>query len=109
MSIFGGMRITRASGDGRMPWSPTVVNIQRMKTRRRKRTYIIIALVAMLLLCGICGCSFKAFYNPKAAQAKNQTPVTVTTTPVPTRIVPTPICTPLPGNPLVCIRMEPLK
>jgi hypothetical protein len=109
MSIFNGMRITRASGDGRMPWSPTVVNIQRMKTRRRKRTYIIIALVTMLLLCGICGCSFKAFYKPKAAQVQSPPPVAATVAPVQTRIVPAPACTPLPGNPLVCIRVEPLK
>lgn len=107
--MFNGMRITRANGDGRMPWSPTVVNIQRMKTRRRKRTYIIMALVVMLLLCGICGCSFKTFYKPKAVQAQNPTPVPATVAPIPTRIVPTPLCTPLPGNPLVCIRVEPLK
>jgi hypothetical protein len=102
------MRITRASGDGRMPWSPTVVNIQRMKTRRRKRTYIIFALVIMLLLCGVCGCAVK-FYKPKAAQAQNPPPIPPTAAPIPATAVPAPVCTPLPGNPLVCIRVEPLK
>lgn len=109
MSIFGGMRITRANGDGRMPWSPTVVNIERMKTRRRKRTYIIVALIVMLMLCGICGCSFKTFYKPKAVQAQPQAPIPPTVAPQPATAVPAIVCTPLPGNPLVCIRVEPLK
>lgn len=117
MGVFSGwgMKITRADGTGRMPWSPTVVNIHRQKARRGKRALIIFIVVA-LVACFICSTVWTVTQigKPKPKpQAVAPTVAAPTFTPVATRIVlpsPTPRWTPMPGyGDWIKFRMEPIK
>jgi len=58
--MFGGPIITKARDDGKMPWSPTVVNINRMRNRRRQRSMLILAVIGVLLCCA-CSYGFYLF------------------------------------------------
>jgi hypothetical protein len=108
--MFNRMKITRADGTGKMPWSPTVANIYRQRSRRRKH-WLLIGAIVMLVVCVICGVSVK-LYKPKSARA-TPTPVIKSTMPPPAAAIPTPPptsapkWTPVGDNPLIGFRVEP--
>lgn len=119
MSIFSGMgmRITRADGTGKMPWSPTVVNIQRQKARRGKRALtimIILALVACFACSGYWAVMQMGKKKPPAASIPTPVPtqITVKNTPVPMPTIhatPTARWTPMPGyGDWIKFRVEPI-
>jgi len=65
--------IKRVVDTEHVPWSPTVVNINRMRNKAKKRKHLIIgAIVVMLVLCVACGAISKVYTSqrqPKAAAA----------------------------------------
>jgi hypothetical protein len=66
--------IKRVVDTEHVPWSPTVVNINRMRAKAKKRKYLIIgAIIAALVLCVACGAISKVYTSqrttPKAANA----------------------------------------
>ena len=115
--LFGNrMHVTRASGDGRN-WSPTVVNIERMKGRRRRKA-IVIGIVILLVLCFICSAGWtltqgkvttKPTITPTAPPAAK---IAAPTAPAAIQPTPTPILargmTPIQDNPMVLYRLDPL-
>lgn len=112
MGVFNGygMRITRADGTGKMPWSPTVVNIQRQKARRGKRA-LIISVVLALVVCFGCSVVWMVMQPGKAKPQPSVAPTTIqlTSTPVATRITPSVKWTPMPGySGMVQFRVEPI-
>jgi hypothetical protein len=59
--------IKRVVDTEQVPWSPTVVNINRMRAKAKKRKYIIIgAIIAMLVLCVACGAVSKVYTSQRA-------------------------------------------
>jgi hypothetical protein len=111
--MFNRMKITRADGTGKMPWSPTVANIYRQRSRRRKH-WLIIGAIVMLVVCVICGVSVK-LYKPKSARATPMPVIKLSATPaaaapaVAPTSAPTPAAkwTPVGDNPLIGFRVEP--
>lgn len=74
MGLFGGgPRISPARDDGKMPWSPTVVNINRRQGRGGRRN-LIIAVVIGTLLCCVCSTAFYYTYGQKYTTPPGATP-----------------------------------
>jgi hypothetical protein len=87
------MKITKANEDGKMPWSTTVVNVERRKTKKRRLGMAFGILVAVFVLCGSClACGALGLIKPAPARAATtiQTPA-----PTPTLVVGT-VLTPVP-------------
>jgi hypothetical protein len=116
MQLFDRMQIIRAERDGR-PWSPTVVNIQRMRKQRSRKAFITLAILAAIAVCACGGC----FAATRVWQSNKTKPPVVTgpvTAPVAAPIVKTSVplptqpaaikMTPVPGNPWVQFSMQPL-
>ena len=100
MQLFDRMQIIRAERDGR-PWSPTVVNIQRMRKQRSRKAFLTLAILAAIAVCACGGCyaatrvwqSNKA--KPTSAPVAAPATIVATYTPFPK---PTSIrMTPMPG------------
>src|SRR5512136_573180 len=73
--MFGGPKITEAPLDGKMPWSTTVVNVNRMRARRRNRLVLLsVAIGASALLCFACGLGAKIYTDshPSTKQPTKQ-------------------------------------
>jgi len=104
------MDIIRPDQDGKMPWSPTVVNVMRQRRKKRKRALVVctIVLLAISFSCIIVGWKIN---KPKAKAVAIPTPITTSTVRAMATIVVTPRAgwTPLPGNPLIGYRIETLK
>jgi hypothetical protein len=87
-----GPKITEAPLDGKMPWSTTVVNVNRMRARRRHRLVLLgVALGVSILLCFACGLGAKIYIDGHNAALKpTARPITTapTTAPKPTMIAP---------------------
>ncbi len=110
------MQIIKPSPDGKPPWSPTVVNVMRAKARSRKRAtrwLMIFSIGALAFGCIVCG----TFIN-KPKQVRSAPPVSAATatvtipagTPSTTvTLIVRPGWTPVPGNPLIGYRVEPVK
>jgi hypothetical protein len=113
MQLFDRMQIIRAERDGR-PWSPTVVNIQRMRKQRSRKAFLTLAILVAIAVCACGGCyaatrvwqSNKA--KPTAAPIAAPATIVATYTPLPK---PTPIrMTPMPGyGDMVQFRIEPIS
>ena len=106
------MDIIRPDPDGQPPWSPTVVNIMRARSKKRKRAQAL--LIVAMLAVGTFGCIIAGaqINKPKAKVASIPTPIaTATVRATTTTIVITPRAgwTPMPGNPLIGYRIEALK
>jgi hypothetical protein len=101
MQLFDRMQIIRAERDGR-PWSPTVVNIQRMRKQRSRKAFITLAILAAIAVCACGGC-----YAATRVWQSNK--VKPTAAPVAAPIVATIVATPvtLPTRPAT-IRMTPM-
>jgi hypothetical protein len=88
------MKITKANEDGKMPWSTTVVNVERRKTKKRRMGLTIGVLAAVFIVSGSClACGALGLIKPAPARAATtiQTPAPTATrgvgvllTPVPT-------------------------
>jgi hypothetical protein len=112
MQLFDRMQIIRAERDGR-PWSPTVVNIQRMRKQRSRKALITLAILAAIAVCVCGGCyaSTRIWQSnksqPTTAPVAAPAPIVATPIPLPTR--PGAIrMTPVPGNPWVQFSVQPL-
>ena len=115
MQLFDRMQIIRAERDGR-PWSPTVVNIQRMRKQRSRKAFITLAILAAIAICACGGCfaatrvwqSNKA--KPTAAPVAAPIVATIVATPVPLPTQPAAIrMTPMPGyGGMVQFNLQPL-
>jgi hypothetical protein len=111
MQLFDRMQIIRAKNDGR-PWSPTVVNIQRMRKQRSRKAFLTLAILAAIAVCACGGC-FAATRIWQSNKAKSTAapvaaPIVATFTPLPTQ--PTMIrMTPMPGyGGMVQFNLQPL-
>ena len=88
MQLFDRMQIIRAERDGR-PWSPTVVNIQRMRKQRSRKAFITLAILAAIAVCACGGCyaATRVWQSnkvkPTAAAAPVAAPAPIVATPVP--------------------------
>jgi len=101
MQLFDRMQIIRAERDGR-PWSPTVVNIQRMRKQRSRKAWLTLVILAAIAVCACGGC-----YAATRVWQSNRAKPTVApvVAPIIATIVATPV--PLPTQP-VTIRMTPM-
>jgi hypothetical protein len=101
MQLFDRMQIIRAERDGR-PWSPIVVNIQRMRKARMRKSWLMLAILAAIAICACGGC-----YAATRVWQSNKVKPTAVTAPVsaPAPVVATPVT--LPTRPGV-IRMTPM-
>jgi hypothetical protein len=99
MQLFDRMQIIRAERDGR-PWSPTVVNIQRMRKQRSRKAWLMLAILAAIAICACGGC-----YAATRVWQSNKSKPTAAPVAAPVLIVATPV--PLPTQPAV-IRMTPM-
>jgi len=110
MQLFDRMQIIRAERDGR-PWSPTVVNIQRMRKQRSRKAFLTLAILAAIAVCACGGCyaSTRIWKSNKVKPtvAPVAAPIVATYTPFPK---PTAIrMTPMPGyGDMVQFSMQPL-
>jgi len=114
--LFDRMQIIRAERDGR-PWSPTVVNIQRMRKQRSRRAWLTLVILAAIAICACGGCyaatrvwqSNKA--KPTAAPVVMPAPIVIVATPVPLPMQPGAIrMTPMPGyGDMVQFRIDPIS
>lgn len=84
---LGGPKIEAARQDGKMPWSTTVVNINRQRNKRANRIKLLV--VAVICLGACFACSMYAWLN------SNQKPMAVSANPTATRL-PQPTATRLP-------------
>jgi hypothetical protein len=103
------MQIVKPDPSGKPPWSPTVVNVMRAKTRRRKRAQrwlLIFAIAVLAFGCIVCGTQINRPKQPAGPPAYTAT-VTMPTEMTITLIV-KPGWTPVPGNPLIGYRVEPI-
>ena len=113
MQLFDRMQIIRAERDGR-PWSPTVVNIQRMRKQRSRKAFITLAILAAIAVCACGGCyaATRVWQSnkvkPTAAPVAAPAPIVATYTPFPK---PTSIrMTPMPGyGDMVRFSIEPIS
>jgi hypothetical protein len=111
MQLFDRMQIIRAERDGR-PWSPTVVNIQRMRKQRSRTAWLTLAILAAIAVCACGGCfaSTRVWQSNKAkpTAAPVTAPIIATLAPLPTR--PGAIrMTPVPGyGSMVQFSLQPL-
>ena len=99
MQLFDRMQIIRATNDGR-PWSPTVVNIQRMRKQRSRKAFLTLAILAAIAVCACGGC-----YAATRIWQSNKVKPTAAPVAAPALIVATPV--PLPTKP-ASIRMTPM-
>jgi hypothetical protein len=114
--LFDRMQIIRAERDGR-PWSPTVVNIQRMRKQRSRKAWLTLAILVAIAVCACSGCyaatrvwqSNKA--KPTAAPVAAPIVATIAATPVPHPTQPAAIkMTPMPGyGGMVQFNIEPIS
>jgi len=101
MQLFDRMQIIRAERDGR-PWSPTVVNIQRMRKARMRRTWLTLAILAAIAVCACGGC----YAATRVWQSNKARPTAApVAAPIVATIVATPV--PLPTRP-AAIKMTPM-
>lgn len=89
-----GPKVVRARPDGAMPWSQTVVNINRQKRKRNRRMLL---LVVFMITAGMClACSLYAWtvtQGKKAVSVSSRPTQTLPPTPRPTPtslVIPTP-------------------
>lgn len=104
------MDIIKPDQDGKPPWSPTVVNVMRGRAKKRKRSIVVLimALLALSFGCIVCGAQIN---KPKAKAAPVPTPIATEAVKAMATISVAPRAgwTPVPGNPLIGYRIEPLK
>jgi len=89
MQLFDRMQIIRAERDGR-PWSPTVVNIQRMRKQRSRKAWLTLVILAAIAVCACGGCyaATRVWQSNKAkptAAAPVAAPIVATSVPFPTK------------------------
>lgn len=79
-----GPKILPARPDGALPWSQTVVNINRQKRKRSKRTILLLVFMVSAGACMAC-----SLYAWNVSSTKRAGTVSARYTPTPTRIPPT--------------------
>ena len=78
-----GPKVERAPEDGTMPWSTTVVNINRMRKRKLRRRIVIISLIALPIVACIMIGVVSSFYTSSRLASAPKVSVSSTLTPVP--------------------------
>jgi len=83
--LFGiGPQVVHARPDGAMPWSQTVVNINRQKRKRSRRAILLIVGLVLAVSCFAC-----SMYAWNASSTRKVNEVSSKNQPTPTRIQPT--------------------
>ena len=112
MQLFDRMQIIRAKNDGR-PWSPTVVNIQRMRKQRSRKAFLTLAILAAIAVCACGGCyAATRVWQSNKVKPTAAAPIvaTISATPVPLPTQPVAIMmTPMPNyGGMVQFNVQPL-